>query len=69
MKVDIFVHLSDAYHGLTQSHFVLFWNKSLHGLEPIFFIVPHGRIYVLSYKAPTYIFDVKSPYALMVKLE
>ena len=47
MKVDIFVHLLHVYHGVSQSHFVLFWNKSLHGLDPIFFIVPHGSIYVL----------------------
>ena len=69
MKVDIFVHLFHVYYGVSQSHFILSWNKSLHGLDTIFFVVPHGCIYVLRNKALTYIFDEKSPYAFIIKFE
>ena len=69
MKVDIFVHLFHVYHGVSESHFLLFWNKLLYGLDHIFFVVPNGRIYVMRNKGLTYIFDVKSPYAFIVKLE
>ena len=62
MKVDIFVHLFHVYHSVSQSHSVLSWNKSLHGLGPIFYVEPHGCIYVLKNKALAYIFDVNTPY-------
>ena len=68
MKVNIFAHLFHVYHGASQTHFVLLWKKSLHGLDPILFVVLHGRVYILRNKALTYIFDVKSPYAFIVKL-
>ena len=64
-----FIHPLHVYHGVSQSHFLLFWNESLHDLGPIFFIVPHGRIYVLRNKVLTYIFDVKSSYVFVVKIE
>ena len=57
MKMGIFVHLFHVHHGVSQSHFVLFWNKWLHGLDLIFFVVRRGQIFVLRNKTLTYIFD------------
>ena len=69
MKMNIFVHLFHVYQSVSQSHFVLFWNKLLHRLDPIFFVVPHSCIYVLRNKAQAYIYDVKGPYVFIIKLE
>ena len=67
MKVEILVHLFHAHHTLSQSHFVLSWNKSLHGLDPIFFVIPHDCIYIFSNKVLAYIWNMHGPQMFFVK--